>query len=75
MKEREMTLRLGVQRSFLLPLVSFTQAPNTASDDPSTTNSKSSVRKLNWKGGLGGGEVGWVCSSLMSLLPVCVSPV
>ena len=31
-------------------------APNTASDDPSTTNSKSSVRKLNWKGGLGGGR-------------------
>lgn len=28
-----------------------------ASDDPSTTNSKSSVRKLNWKGGRGG--VGW----------------
>ncbi len=41
-------------------------APNTASDDPSTTNKSSSLRKLNWKGGPGGGGVGWGSSSLMS---------
>ena len=41
-----------------------------ASDDPSTTNSKSSVRKLNWKGGLGGWTAGWGSGSLMSCLRV-----
>ena len=34
-------------------------APNTANDDPSTTNSRSSVRRVNWNGGRGGGLGLW----------------
>ena len=30
-----------------------------AIDDPSTTNSKSSVRRLNWKGGRGSRAASW----------------
>ena len=43
-----------------------TPAPNTASDEPSTTNSKSRVRRANWNLGLGGGMPGWGTGSLMS---------
>ena len=48
-------------------------AANTASDDPSTTNSRSSVRKVNWKGGRGDGSVGWGSGSLMSCLLIAYS--
>ena len=45
-----------------------TESSHTASDDPSTTNSKSSVRRVNWKGGLGGGEVGWGSGAVMAVV-------
>jgi hypothetical protein len=52
------------------PKTTIPHAPNTPSDDPSTTNSKSSVRSLNWKGGRGG-AAGWGSGSLMAF---CSSP-
>ena len=45
------------------------QPPNTASDDPSTTNSKSSVRRVNWnRWRLGGGAAGCGSGVVMGLL-------
>ena len=61
--------RLGLsnirRRYATTPKTTAPQPPNTPSDNPSTTNSTSSVRKLNWKGGLGGGE-GWDSGTFMS---------
>ena len=46
-------------------------AAETASDDPSTTNSKSSVRRVNWKGERSGGAAGWGSGVVMGH---CLSP-